>query len=142
MKRYVAWVCTHSRKGRSRDIQEAAMRRYAERHNGTIVRLWRTSGPAEGFDHRVARELLLAYVKKNAADLDGILFYRLDRAARTLSELKELVRLEVERGVRLIFVAEPYENKAAARLERRFLTGLLDAFSGPAHEETRDSDSR
>jgi DNA invertase Pin-like site-specific DNA recombinase len=141
MKRYVAWVCTTKRKGRSRDVQEAAMRRYAERHNGTIVRLWRTSGAADCFDHRVARELLLAYVKENAANLNGILFYRLDRAARTLSELKELVRLEVEHGVRLIFVAEPYENKPAARLERRFLTGLLDVFSGPARDESGEQDN-
>jgi len=111
------------------------MHRYAARHQGQIVRLWRTSGAADCFDHRLARELLLAYVKQNAGNLDGILFYRLDRAARTIAELRELVRLEVEHGVRLIFVAEPYENKPAARLERRFLTGLLDVFSGPSAEE-------
>ena len=134
MKRYIAWVCTNSRRGRAREAQEAAMQRYAARHNGQIVRLWRTSGPSDCFDHRLARELLLNYVKQNAARLDGILFYRLDRAARTLAELKELVRLEVQHKVRLIFVAEPYENKPAARLERRFLTGLLDVFSGPSGE--------
>jgi site-specific DNA recombinase len=132
MKRYVAWVCSKVRRGRSRQVQEAALHRYAARHNGQIVRLWRTSGNLDCFEHRLARELLLAYVKEHAAELDGILFYRLDRAARNLSELKELVRLEVEHGVRLIFVAEPYENKPAARLERRFLTGLLDVFSGPS----------
>jgi len=136
MKRYVAWVCTNARRGRARGVQEAALQRYAERHNGHIVRLWRTSGAPDCFDHRLARELLLAYVKENAASIDGILFYRLDRAARTIAELKELVRLEVEHGVRLIFVAEPYENKPAARLERRFLTGLLDVFSGPSAEQS------
>lgn len=141
MKRYVAWVCTNARRGRAREAQEAAMHRYAARHNGQIVRLWRTSGPPDCFDHRVARELLLAYVKQNASSLDGILFYRLDRAARTLAELKELVRLEVQHGVRLIFVAEPYENKPAARLERRFLTGLLDVFSGPAGDHPGDPEA-
>src|SRR5947209_1525831 len=113
MKRYLAWVCTNARRGRARAIQEAALHRFATRHDGTIVRMWRTSGAPDCFDHRLARELLLAYAKEHASELDGILFYRLDRAARTLSELKELVRLEVEHGVRLIFVAEPYENKPA-----------------------------
>ena len=141
MKRYIAWVCTQSRRGQARSVQEAAMHRYADRRKGKIVRLWRTSGPADSFDHRLARELLLKYAKENAGNLDGILFYRLDRAARTIAELKELVRLEVEHGIRLIFVAEPYENRTAARLERRFLTGLLDVFSGPGPGHAGDEEA-
>jgi DNA invertase Pin-like site-specific DNA recombinase len=139
MKRYLAWVCTRTRGGRAADAQEAALHRYAMRHQGVIVRTWRTTSAPHCFDSLLAREQLLAYAKENAGHLEGILFYSLDRAAHNLSELRALVRLEIEDGIRLIFVSEPYENKPAARLERRFVTGLLDFFNarkaGDPHEQ-------
>jgi DNA invertase Pin-like site-specific DNA recombinase len=128
MKRYLAWVCTRASGGRAADAQEAALQRYAMRHQGLIVRLWRATNAPHSFDYLLAREQLLGYAKEHAGTLDGILFYSLDRAAHNLSELRALVRLEVEHGLKLIFVAEPYENKPAARLERRFVTGLLGMF--------------
>jgi DNA invertase Pin-like site-specific DNA recombinase len=126
MKRYLAWVCTRTKGGRAAEAQEVALYRYASRREGVIVRLWRTATAPDCQDCQQAREQLLSFAKQNAATLDGVLFYRLDRAAGSFAELRELVRLEVEYGVRLIFVAEPYENMPAARLERRFLAGLLD----------------
>jgi DNA invertase Pin-like site-specific DNA recombinase len=126
MKRYVAWVCTRTKGGRAAEAQEEALHRFASRRQGVIVRLWRTTTSPTSCECHLAREQMVAYVRQNASNLDGILFYRLDRAARTFGELRELVRLEVEQGVRLIFVAEPYENLPAARLERRFLTGMFE----------------
>ncbi len=128
MKRYLAWVCTRTKGGRAADAQEAALHRYAMRHHGMIVRIWRTTRGPHRFDDLLAREQLHSYAKENAGTLDGILFYTLDRAAHDLSELRALVRLEIEHGLKLIFVAEPYENHPAARLERRFVTGLLGVF--------------
>ena len=126
MRRYLAWVCTRTKGGRAAEAQEAALHRYASRRQGVILRLWRATTAPDSHECDLARQQLLTYAKENAARLDGVLFYRLDRAARSFAELRELVRLEVEYGVRLIFVAEPYENRPAARLERRFLAGLLD----------------
>jgi hypothetical protein len=137
MKRYLAWVCTRTRGGRAADAQEAALHRYAMRHQGIIVRTWRSTSAPHCFDSLLAREQLLAYAKENAGNLEGILFYSLDRAAQNLSELRALVRLEVEHGIRLIFVGEPYENKPAARLERRFVTGLLDLFDSGKSRDPR-----
>lgn len=144
MKRFLAWVCTRAKGGRAADAQEAALHRYAMRHQGLIVRIWRVTNAPHGFDYLLAREQFLSYAKENAGTLDGILFYALDRAAHDISELRTLVRLEVQHGLTLIFVAEPYENKPAARLERRFVTGLLDVFDAvkPRNPQEKPTESK
>jgi DNA invertase Pin-like site-specific DNA recombinase len=144
MKRFLAWVCTRTSGSRAAEAQEAALHRYAMRHQGLIVRQWRTSNAPHSFDYLLAREQFLAYAKEHADTLDGILFYSLDRAAHNISELRTLVRLEVEHGLKLIFVGEPYENKPAARLERRFVTGLLGVFQvrKPENPQEKPTESK
>ena len=54
-------VGNSSGRGFSLDVQEDALRRYAERHDGTIVKLFRIAETATKYDERKAFKELLAY---------------------------------------------------------------------------------
>ena len=55
-------------------MQEDALKRYAESHGGTIVKLFKIAETASKSDERRSFRELVAYTKKNAPGLDGFLF--------------------------------------------------------------------
>src|SRR5262249_3682068 len=70
-----------------------------------------------------------AYSKKHAIELDGLLFYKVDRAARNLIDYVELERLESEYSVPFISVSQPTESKPAGRMMRRPLANMASFFT-------------
>lgn len=132
-KRYVALARVSSREqereGFSLDVQVDALRHYAERNNGEIVRLFRIAETASKYDERSTFKELMAFAKKNAHKLDGLLFYKVDRAARNLFDYVELERLESEFGVQFISVAQPTENTPAGRMQRRMLASMASFYT-------------
>ena len=78
-KRFVALARVSSREqereGFSLDVQEDALRQYADRVDGEIVRFFRIAETASKKDERKSFQELLSYAKKNAKRLDGLLFY-------------------------------------------------------------------
>ena len=103
MKRYVALARVSSREqereGFSLEVQESALQGFATRMGGTIEKLYRLAETASKRDERKAFHELLAFVQEHAAELDGVLFYKVDRAARNLFDYVELERLEADYGV-------------------------------------------
>ena len=71
----------------------------------------------------------MAFAKKNAIKLDGLIFYKVDRAARNLFDYVELERLESEFGVQFISVAQPTENTPAGRMQRRMLASMASFYT-------------
>jgi site-specific DNA recombinase len=132
-KRYVALARVSSREqereGFSLDVQEDALRQYVERNNGQIVRFFRIAETASKHDERSTFKELMAFAKKNANKLDGLLFYKVDRAARNLFDYVELERLESEFGVQFISVAQPTENTPAGRMQRRMLASMASFYT-------------
>jgi len=132
-KRYVALARVSSREqereGFSLDVQVDALRQYADRHNGEIVRLFRIAETASKQDERSAFKELMAFAKKNAHKLDGLIFYKVDRAARNLFDYVELERLESEFGVQFISVAQPTESTPAGRMQRRMLASMASFYT-------------
>jgi site-specific DNA recombinase len=72
---------------------------------------------------------MVAYAKKNSAAIDGLLFYKVDRAARNLFDYVELERLESEYGVPFISISQPTENNPAGRMMRRTLANMASFFT-------------
>ena len=103
MREYVALARVSSREqereGFSLDVQEDALRRCAEHNNGTIVKLFRIAETASKKDERRTFKELLAYAKEHAHELAGLLFYKVDRAARDLFDYVELELLESDFGL-------------------------------------------
>src|SRR5688500_13753423 len=116
-KRFVALARVSSREqereGFSLDVQEKALRGFAERHGGEIVQFYRIAETASKADERKTFKLMLAYAKQNAERIDGILFYKVDRAARNLFDYVELERLESVHGIPFISVSQQTENTPA-----------------------------
>jgi DNA invertase Pin-like site-specific DNA recombinase len=84
MNRFVALARVSSREqgreGFSLEVQEDALRRYAELQDGEIVRFYRIAETASKSDERTTFKELVRYAKKHCMEIDGLLFYKLDRA--------------------------------------------------------------
>jgi len=132
-KRFVALARVSSREqereGFSLDVQVDALQHYAERNNGEIVRLFRIAETASKTDERKTFKELLAFAKANSHRLDGLLFYKVDRAARNLFDYVELERLESESGIQFISVSQPTENSPAGRMQRRMLASMASFYT-------------
>jgi site-specific DNA recombinase len=133
MKRYVALARVSSREqereGFSLEVQESALKNYADRSGGAIAKFYRLAETASKRDERKAFKELLAYVREHAAEIDGVLFYKVDRAARNLFDYVELERLEADCGVPVIYVAQPTENTPAGRMQRRILSNMATFYT-------------
>ncbi|MBX3376756.1 MAG: recombinase family protein [Phycisphaeraceae bacterium] len=146
MKRFVALARVSSREqereGFSLAVQEDALRRYAASAGGELVRLFRVAETASKADERTTFRELIAYAKKHAEELDGLLFYKVDRAVRNLYDMVELERLESEYDVRFISVSQPTENNPAGRMMRRTLANMASFYTEQQSVDVREGLAR
>lgn len=133
MKQFAALARVSSREqereGFSLDVQEEGLKKGAELRGGTIVRLFKVAETASKAEERKVFRELLAYAKKHSLELDGLLVYKVDRAARNLFDYVELERLESEYGVPFISVSQPTDNNPAGRMMRRTLANMASFFT-------------
>ena len=113
------------KEGTSFDVQEAALRAYAREQGGEIVRLWRIAETASKSERRASFKELLALAKANASNLDGLLVYKVDRAARNMADYGRLLELEVTHGVPLIAISQPTQDTPAGRMARNMMAANL-----------------
>jgi DNA invertase Pin-like site-specific DNA recombinase len=146
MKQFVALARVSSREqereGFSLEVQEEALRRYADQKCGEIVRFFRIAETASKSDERKTFRELIAYAKKNAAALDGLLFYKVDRAARNLFDYVELERLESEYQVPFISVSQPTDSNPAGRMMRRTLANMASFYTEQQSIDVREGLAR
>ena len=132
-KRYLALARVSSREqereGFSLDVQEDGLRRYAEQRVGVIVKMFRIAETATKKEERKVFKEFLAYAREHAAELDGLLFYKVDRAARNLFDYVELERLESDLGLEFISVSQHTENTPAGRMQRRMLASMASFYT-------------
>ncbi len=133
MKQFVALARVSSREqereGFSLDVQEEALKKYAEANDGTIVKLFRIAETASKQAERKTFKEMIAYAKKNSFCIDALLFYKVDRAARNLFDYVELERLESEYQVPFISISQQTDNNPAGRMMRRTLANMASFFT-------------
>lgn len=141
-KRFVALARVSSREqqreGFSLDVQEEALKNYATRAGGTIIKLYRIAETASKSDERKTFKELIAYAKAHADMLHGLLFYKVDRAARNLFDYVELERLEGDYGIRFISVSQPTESTPAGRMQRRMLASMASSYTEQQSLDVRE----
>jgi site-specific DNA recombinase len=146
MKKFIALARVSSREqereGFSLDVQEDALKSYATRHDGQITKLFRIAETASKRDERLTFKALLAYAKEHAAEFEGVLFYKVDRAARNLFDYVELERLELDYGLRVIYVAQPTENSPAGRMQRRILANMASFYTEQQSIDVKEGHQR
>ncbi|QGJ68589.1 Hypothetical protein PBC10988_2500 [Planctomycetales bacterium 10988] len=141
-KKYLALARVSSREqereGFSLEIQEEALQAYATKHDGDLVKLFRIAETATRPDERRIFKELLSYAKENASELSGVLFFKVDRAARNLFDYVELERLEFEYGLEVIYVTQPTENTPAGRMMRRTLANMASFYTEQQSLDVKD----
>ena len=141
-KRFVALARVSSREqereGFSLEVQEEALERYAENQDGKIVRLFRIAETATKSEERRSFKTLLDYCKKNAAKLDALLFFKVDRAARNLFDYVELERLEADYGLPVEYITQQTENTPAGRMMRRTLANMASFYTEQQSIDVKD----
>lgn len=146
MKKFVALARVSSREqereGFSLDIQEEALRNYADKNGGTIARLFRIAETASKTDERKTFHELIAFCKKHCMELDGLLVYKVDRAARNLFDFVEIERLESEYDVPFVCVSQPTENNPAGRMMRRTLANMASFYTEQQSVDVREGLAR
>ena len=146
MKRYAALARVSSREqereGFSLEVQEDGLKRFATQAGGEIVKFFKIAETASKGEERKTFRELIAYAKKNAPGLDGILFYKVDRAARNLFDYVELERLESEYGVPFISVSQPTDNNPAGRMMRRTLANMASFYTEQQSVDVREGLAR
>lgn len=146
MKRFIALARVSSREqereGFSLDVQEDAFYQYAERENGEIVKLFRIAETASKKEERTAFNELLGFARQNVGKLDGILFYKVDRAARNLFDYVELERLEKDLDLNCIYVSQPTDFTPAGRLNRRILATMATFYTEQQSVDVREGMER
>ncbi len=146
MKQFVALARVSSREqereGFSLEVQEDALRRYATAAGGEILRLFRIAETASKTSERKTFKELIAYAKQHAGRLDGLLFYKVDRAARNLFDYVELERLESEHGLPFISVSQPTDSNPAGRMMRRTLANMASFYTEQQSVDVREGHAR
>jgi site-specific DNA recombinase len=146
MKKYLALARVSSREqereGFSLAVQEDALKRYATQNGGIIVRLFSVAETASKKAERKTFREMLDYAKQNAKKLDGLLFYKIDRAARNLFDFVELERLEADFGVPFISVSQHTENNPAGKMMRRTLASMAAFYTDQQSVDVREGHAR
>jgi site-specific DNA recombinase len=146
MKKYLALARVSSREqereGFSLAVQEDALKRYAEQHGGVITRMFSVAETASKNAERKTFQELLTVAKAQAGQLDGLLFYKIDRAARNLFDYVELERLESDYGVPFISVSQHTENNPAGKMMRRTLASMAAFYTDQLSVDVREGHAR
>ena len=141
-KQFVALARVSSREqkreGFSLEVQEDALLDYADREGGEIIKLFRIAETATKPDERRTFKELLTYAKRNAHKLDGLLFFKVDRAARNLFDYVELERLEADHELPVIYITQPTENTPAGRMMRRTLANMASFYTEQQSLDVKD----
>jgi site-specific DNA recombinase len=123
-------------------LGEDALHRYADHTNGKIVKFFRIAETASKSEERKTFRELIVYAKQHALDLDGVLFYKVDRAARNLFDYVELERLESEYNVPFISVSQQTDNNPAGRMMRRTLANMASFYTEQQSVDVREGLAR
>ncbi len=122
-KQFIAWARVSSlrqkKEGFSLEDQESRLTEFAERLGGRIVQLFKIAETATRRDERDTFKEFTAYVKRHHRRLDGMLFVKVDRAARNIQDWAELEQLAESSGVPLFFPDQPSGETPAGRMQRR-----------------------
>lgn len=127
-KKYMAWARVsgreQEREGFSLDVQIDGFKEFGRREKADIDPIFRIAETATRADERKEFKKMIRFAKQHAHEYDGILFYKIDRAARNLKDFVDLEELESEWGLPFIAITQPVQNTPTGRMMRRTLANM------------------
>ena len=146
MKKYLALARVSSeeqqREGFSLDIQEEALREWAAKTGAEIAKMYRVAETAHKSEKRKVFHEMLASAREQAGKIAGILFYKLDRAARNMQDWIELVSLRDNFGLEVICITEPFDQSPAGKLNANMLAAISQFYSDQLAVRTKEGVDR
>jgi hypothetical protein len=85
---------------------------------------------------------LIAYTLKHKVEIDGLLFYKVDRAARNLFDYVALERLEFDHDVPFVSTSQLTHNLPAGRMARRMMAVIAAFYTEQQSIDVRDGHKR
>ncbi len=117
MKNYLALARVSSEEqehGFSLDIQEDALREWAAKNNASIAKMYRVAETAHKSEKRKTFHEMIDYARNNKERVHGLLFYKVDRAARNMKDWIDLVDLRDKHGIEIVCITEPFDQSRPA----------------------------
>ncbi|MEW4454543.1 recombinase family protein [Bremerella sp. JC817] len=144
--KYIAWARVSSREqkdeGFSLDVQLDAFEDYARREKIEIQKTFEVAETGTRAEERSQFREMIAYAKKHAHELGGILFYKIDRAARNMSDFMKLEEIETRFGLPFIAITQPVQNTPTGRMVRRTLATVAAYQTEQQSLDVRDGIAR
>ena len=132
MKNYLALARVSSEEqehGFSLDIQEDALREWAAKNSGNILKMYRVAETAHKSEKRKTFHEMIDYARKKKDKIDGLLFYKVDRAARNMKDWIDLVDLRDKHGIEIVCITEPFDQTPAGKLNSNMLAAISQFYS-------------
>lgn len=146
MKKYLALARVSSeeqqREGFSLDIQEDALREWVAKDGGEIVKMYRVAETAHKSDKRTVFREMLAHARELSDTLDGLLFYKVDRAARNMKDWIELLELRDRLNIKIICITEPFDESPAGKLNGNMIAAISQFYSDQLSIRTQEGVAR
>lgn len=146
MKKYMALARVSSREqeqeGFSLEVQEDGFREYGRQNKAVVDPIFRIAETATKTEERRKFKEMLHFAKKYANEYDGILFYKIDRAARNLKDLVQLEELESDYDLPFIAITQPFQNTPTGRMARRTLATIAAFTTEQQSLDVRDGIAR
>ena len=146
-KKYVALARVSSREqqreGFSLDIQEDALRRYAERMGGTIVKLFRIAETATKQDERKSLQGTVGLRQEARRGIrPACSSTRWTGPPATFSITSNWSGWNPNTGLEFISVSQPTENTPAGRMQRRMLASMASFYTEQQSLDVREGLAR
>ena len=132
MKNYLALARVSSEEqehGFSLDIQEDALREWAVKNNAIIAKMYRVAETAHKSEKRKTFHEMLDCARKSKGEINGLLFYKVDRAARNMKDWIDLVDLRDKHGIEIVCITEPFDETPAGKLNSNMLAAISQFYS-------------
>lgn len=107
--------------GTSLDMQEDAIKKYCERENLKLDKIFRGEGESAKLLKRPELQELLAYIRANKGKITHLVVYKFDRFSRNLDDHLWLRKELIKYGVTVKSVTEATDDTLAGRLQENIL---------------------
>lgn len=113
------------------EIQEKALKEYADKNSLNLVRIFKDEGVSGGIEDRPSLLEMFEYLKEEEQqNIEGIIIYKLDRLARDIRIQENLIYdLQEKRKKKIISIKEPdLDSKDITRVLMRQMLGVISQY--------------
>lgn len=121
----------NQREEKTIEIQEQALKEYANKNNIELMTIFKDEGVSGGLEDRPALVEMLDYLEeKENKNIEGVIIFKLDRLARDVRIQENLIYdLQEKRGKKIISIKEPdLDSKDITRVLMRQMLGAISQY--------------